>query len=195
MLIDFIKLSPNQLKNPGEQRASLSQYGHRNSWELELSNQWCPSLNQSLQLGWDALCARRVELQVGRGCPLREKPGLLSAGGRVPRGRERRPIPVSFASGAGEPAEEAQALTDISEEETDSLRPGEEDGDAATEEGHEDGGEEFQYDNLDQGEPLWGSEEGGREARAAHTQGRAGGLSTLGQGCPWAGPEGLGDGL
>lgn len=96
MLIDFIKLSPNQLKNPGEQRASLSQYGHRNSWELELSNQWCPSLNQSLQLGWDALCARRVELQVGRGCPLREKPGLLSAGGRVPRGRERRPYSCFF---------------------------------------------------------------------------------------------------
>uniref|UniRef100_F6RHY6 Radial spoke head 1 homolog n=1 Tax=Equus caballus TaxID=9796 RepID=F6RHY6_HORSE len=63
------------------------------------------------------------------------------------------------AEGAGEPAEEAQALTDISEEETDSLRPGEEDGDAATEEGHEDGGEEFQYDNLDQGNASFEEEE------------------------------------
>ncbi|KAF5927461.1 hypothetical protein HPG69_016099 [Diceros bicornis minor] len=56
------------------------------------------------------------------------------------------------AEGRGEPVEEAQALTDISEGETDWMRPGEEDGDAAREEGREDGREEFRDDNLDLGE-------------------------------------------
>ncbi|KAB1283553.1 Radial spoke head 1-like protein [Camelus dromedarius] len=51
------------------------------------------------------------------------------------------------AEGRDEPAEEAQPLTDLSEGEMDSLRPGEEEGDIAREER-----EEFHYDSLDQGE-------------------------------------------
>lgn len=69
---------------------------------------------------------------------------------------------------------------DILEEEIDLLRFGEEDGDVVIEEGYEDGGEEFRYDNLDQGESFWWSEEGGREARVAYIQGRVGGSFILG---------------
>ena len=52
-------------------------------------------------------------------------------------------------SGGGEMAEEVQPLTDVSEGELESTRPGEEEGDASREDR-----EEFQYDSLDQGEPV-----------------------------------------
>eukprot|EP00069_Balaena_mysticetus_P022281 bmy_14100T0 len=50
------------------------------------------------------------------------------------------------AEGGGEPAEEVQPLTDVSEGELDSMQPGEEEGDTSREDG-----EEFRYDSLDQG--------------------------------------------
>ncbi|XP_032212009.1 radial spoke head 1 homolog isoform X1 [Mustela erminea] len=49
--------------------------------------------------------------------------------------------------GGGEPSEEGQALADGSEGETDSMRPGEDDGEGSREEGRED----FRYDTIDQG--------------------------------------------
>ncbi|XP_031316052.1 radial spoke head 1 homolog isoform X10 [Camelus dromedarius] len=58
------------------------------------------------------------------------------------------------AEGRDEPAEEAQPLTDLSEGEMDSLRPGEEEGDIAREER-----EEFHYDSLDQGNISFEEEE------------------------------------
>ncbi|XP_006205015.1 radial spoke head 1 homolog isoform X1 [Vicugna pacos] len=58
------------------------------------------------------------------------------------------------AEGRGEPAEEAQPLTDLSEGEMDSLRPGEEEGDITREER-----EGFHYDSLDQGNVSFEEEE------------------------------------
>ena len=52
-------------------------------------------------------------------------------------------------SGGGEMAEEVQPLTDVSEGELESTRTVEEEGDASREDR-----EEFQYDSLDQGEPV-----------------------------------------
>uniref|UniRef100_A0A8C8XT55 Radial spoke head 1 homolog n=1 Tax=Panthera leo TaxID=9689 RepID=A0A8C8XT55_PANLE len=61
--------------------------------------------------------------------------------------------------GGGEPAEDDQALADLSEGEADLMRPGEDDEDATREEGREDGREELQYGAIDQGElcrSAWG---------------------------------------
>ncbi|XDA71539.1 hypothetical protein R6Z07F_001891 [Ovis aries] len=59
------------------------------------------------------------------------------------------------AEGGGEMAEEVQPLTDVSEGELESTRPGEEEGDASREDR-----EEFQYDSLDQGNVSFEEEEG-----------------------------------
>ncbi|XP_027437968.1 radial spoke head 1 homolog isoform X10 [Zalophus californianus] len=58
-------------------------------------------------------------------------------------GPEEAPGP----EGGGELSEEGQALADVSEGETDSMRPGQDDGDGTWEEGRED----FRYDAIDQG--------------------------------------------
>ena len=50
-------------------------------------------------------------------------------------------------SGGGEMVEEVQPLTDVSEGELESMRPGDEEGDASREDREE-------YDGLDQGEPV-----------------------------------------
>ena len=62
-------------------------------------------------------------------------------------------------SGGGEPAEDDQALADLSEGEADLTRPGEDDEDATREEGREGGREELRYGAIDQGElcrSAWG---------------------------------------
>nr|XP_025839157.1 radial spoke head 1 homolog isoform X3 [Vulpes vulpes] len=55
------------------------------------------------------------------------------------------------AEGDGELMEEGQALADISEGETDSLRPGEDDGDSTREDSREYGRDDYRYDTTDQG--------------------------------------------
>ncbi|XP_060496519.1 radial spoke head 1 homolog isoform X1 [Panthera onca] len=61
--------------------------------------------------------------------------------------------------GGGEPAEDDQALADLSEGEADLMRPGEDDEDATREEGREDGREELQYGAIDQGNVNFEEEE------------------------------------
>lgn len=89
--------------------------------------------------------------------------GTLSAGGsgrwqvrrQLPETQARRPrdsVSCGLVSGGGEPSEEGQALADGSEGETDSMRPGEDDGEGSREEGRED----FRYDTIDQGEHALG---------------------------------------
>lgn len=72
--------------------------------------------------------------------------------------------------------EEAQPLTDGSDGENESVRPGEEDPDAFREEGSEYGREDFRYDNIDQGEPSSGGTGGLGGSEAAGTLGQAVGL-------------------
>ncbi|XP_038437487.1 radial spoke head 1 homolog isoform X1 [Canis lupus familiaris] len=61
------------------------------------------------------------------------------------------PEEVLGAEGDGELMEEGQALADISEGETDSLRPGEDDGDSTREDSREYGRDDYRYDTTDQG--------------------------------------------
>uniref|UniRef100_A0A667HIC7 Radial spoke head 1 homolog n=1 Tax=Lynx canadensis TaxID=61383 RepID=A0A667HIC7_LYNCA len=61
--------------------------------------------------------------------------------------------------GGGEPAEDDQALADLSEGEADLTRPGEDDEDATREEGREDGQEELRYGAIDQGNVNFEEEE------------------------------------
>ncbi|XP_025768860.1 radial spoke head 1 homolog [Puma concolor] len=61
--------------------------------------------------------------------------------------------------GGGEPAEDDQALADLSEGEADLTRPGEDDEDATREAGHEDGREELRYGAIDQGNVNFEEEE------------------------------------
>lgn len=87
-----------------------------------------------------------------------------------------------FIAGDGELMEEGQALADISEGETDSLRPGEDDGDSTREDSREYGRDDYRYDTTDQGEHARAGA-GGR-----CTLGRALGFSCLCPRPPWTVP-------
>ncbi|GAB5576232.1 radial spoke head 1 homolog isoform X1 [Prionailurus iriomotensis] len=66
---------------------------------------------------------------------------------------------LTRTEGGGEPAEDDQALADLSEGEADLTRPGEDDEDATREEGREDGREELRYGTIDQGNVNFEEEE------------------------------------
>lgn len=87
-----------------------------------------------------------------------------------------------FIAGDGELMEEGQALADISEGETDSLRPGEDDGDSTREDSREYGRDDYRYDTTDQGEHA----QAGAGGRCA--LGRALGFSCLCPRPPWTTP-------